>query len=128
MQPFKLVLIAIGGGFGSVMRYVLGGWVQRLAGIDFPLGTLVINVSGCFAIGFLNAFFTPRLVREEYRIAILVGILGGYTTFSTFGYETFMSLNDRQFARAGFNMLLSVGLGLAAVWIGYRLAERMFGV
>jgi fluoride exporter len=92
----------------------------------FPLGTLVINLTGCFAIGFLSIML--RSMREEYRLAILVGVLGGYTTFSTFGYETFMSLNDRQFARAAANVVLSVGIGLPAVWIGYRLAERIFGV
>ena len=129
MQTYKLCLIGIGGGLGSILRYVLGRWVQSLAGAGFPLGTLVINVTGCFAIGFLSIMLgPPRLVREEYRLAILVGILGGYTTFSTFGYETFTSLNDRQFVRAAANVLLSVGVGLPAVWIGYRLAERVFGV
>jgi CrcB protein len=129
MQTFKLLLIGIGGGFGSILRYMLGRWIQALAGPDFPLSTLVINVSGCFAIGFLSIMLgPPRLVREEYRLAILVGILGGYTTFSTFGYETFMLLGSRQFAWAWANVLLSVGVGLPAVWIGYRLAERIFGV
>lgn len=128
MQPYKLLLITLGGGFGSLLRYLAGGWIQRAAGATFPLGTLIVNVTGCFAIGFLNAYFAPRVIREEYRVAILVGILGGYTTFSTFGYETFMSLNDHQFPRAALNVVLSVGLGLPAVWIGYRLAERVFGV
>jgi CrcB protein len=123
----KLGLIALGGGLGSVLRYLIAGWVQPLARLGFPLGTLVVNVTGCLAIGFLHAYFNPRLVREEYRIAILVGVLGGYTTFSTFGYETFTLTRAGEFARAAANVLLSVLLGLAAVWIGYRVGQRLFG-
>lgn len=75
---FKLFLIAAGGGFGAVARYLLSGWMQRLGGGVFPLGTLTVNVCGCLLIGVLSAFFAgPQLVREEYRVALLVGLLGG---------------------------------------------------
>ena len=105
------------------------GWVQRLSGGVFPMGTLVVNLSACFAIGLLTGFFAgPQLVREEYRIGLTVGVLGGYSTFSTFGLETFNLGNDGEFGLAALNMLLSCGVGLAAVWIGYRLAEHWFGV
>ncbi len=125
----KLVLIGIGGAFGSVMRYVLAGWVYAVAGAGFPYGTLVVNLTGCLLIGVLSALFSgAMLIREEYRVGLLVGVLGGFTTFSTFGWESWSLLNDRQFFRAGLNVLLSVGLGLAFVWLGYRLTQRVFGV
>jgi fluoride exporter len=125
----KWLLIAAGGAFGSVARYALQGWVQRVVNSGFPFGTLVVNLIGCALIGFLTATFTgPKLIREEYRIGIIVGILGGFTTFSTFGWETFSLTNDRQFAFAALNVALSCGLGLLAVWAGYRAAEFLYGV
>jgi CrcB protein len=125
----KWLLVAAGGAFGSISRYALQGWVQRAINTNFPLGTLVVNLIGCALIGFLTATFTgPKLIREEYRIGIIVGILGGFTTFSTFGFETFSLANDRQFAFAALNIVLSCGLGFFAVWAGYRAAEYMFGV
>lgn len=124
----KWLLIAAGGAFGSVMRYAVHGWVQRTTKSDFPWGTLAVNVVGCALIGFLAAALAgSRPIREEYRLAIVVGILGGFTTFSAFGWETFSLANDRQFAFAALNVILSCALGLTAVWIGYRVAERCFG-
>lgn len=125
----KWLLIAAGGAFGSVLRYAIQGWVQRAAESNFPAGTLVVNVVGCLVIGFLTAAFTgPVLIREEYRIGLTVGILGGFTTFSTFGLETFMLATDRQFLLAAANIALSCGLGFVAVWLGFRAAEYWFGV
>lgn len=125
----KLGLIFLGSGFGGVCRYSLSGWVQRAAPGTFPWGTLIVNVIGCLAIGFLTAAFGGRwLVREEYRVALIVGILGGFTTFSAFGMETFALLNSGQTAWAAGNVALSVGVGVTAVWIGYRLAEYWLGV
>jgi len=125
----KWVLIAAGGAFGSVLRYAIQGWIQRLSNGSFPVGTLAVNVTGCMVIGFLAAALTgPILVREEYRIGLTVGILGGFTTFSAFGLETFNLANDGQLRQALANIVLSCGLGLVAVWGGYRLAERWFGV
>lgn len=125
----KVLLIAGGGGIGSVLRYLVAGWGQRLSNGSFPAGTLMVNVIGCFAIGFLMALFTgPYLIREEYRLAIIVGVLGGFTTFSAFGWETFSLANANQGWRAVMNLLLSNTLGLSAVWIGYRLAQKTYGV
>lgn len=125
----KLGLIFLGSGIGGVCRYLLGGWIQRFGNGTFPIGTLTVNIAGCLVIGFLSAAFAGRwLVREEYRIALTVGILGGFTTFSSFGLETFVLLNDGEYVRAAMNIGLSLGAGLAAVWIGYRLAERWLGV
>jgi CrcB protein len=125
----KWLLIAAGGALGSLLRYALQGWVQRLAGGSFPAGTLAVNMIGCLLIGFLAAAFTgPLLIREEYRIGLTVGILGGFTTFSTFGLETFMLANEGQWKYALLNVVLNCAVGFVAVWLGYRAAQRWFGV
>lgn len=125
----KLLLIFLGSGLGGLFRYLLSGWSQRLTSGTFPLGTLVVNGIGCLLIGVLTAAFAGRLlIREELKTALLVGVLGGFTTFSTFGWETFALLNDGQYARATWNVGLSVALGLAAVGVGYRLGARWLGV
>jgi CrcB protein len=133
----KWLLIAAGGACGSLLRYLMQGWVQRVAGgwterlacETFPVGTLAVNTLGCLAIGLLSGFFAgPHLVREEYRVGLTIGILGGFTTFSTFGLESFQLANDGELRLALANVLLSCGIGFAAVWFGYRIAERWFGV
>jgi len=126
---FKLVMIAAGGAVGALLRYVAAGWAQRFADGSFPAGTLLVNIVGCLAIGFVGAFFAgPHLMREEYRLALLVGVLGAFTTFSTFGWETFTLANGGQIWLAVTNILLSNGAGLVAVWFGYRMGEKWFGV
>ena len=125
----KWILIAAGGALGSMMRYALQGWVQRATNETFPTGTLAVNVLGCLAIGLLAALFAgPFLIREEYRIGLTVGVLGGFTTFSAFGLETFLLAGDGQWRNALLNIVLSCALGFLAVWVGYRLGERWFGV
>lgn len=125
----KWLYLAIGGAAGTVFRYALQGWVERFAPGNFPYGTLSVNVLGCLLLGFLAGFFAgPQLVREELRIGLSIGLLGGLTTFSTFGLETFNLATAGQFRLALLNMLVSCALGFAAVWLGYRLAERLYGV
>jgi CrcB protein len=125
----KLILIVIGSGLGGALRYVMSGVVQRLGDGLFPSGTLAVNLLGCLLIGFLSpALASLSPVREEVRMMLLIGVLGGFTTFSTFGMETFALLNDGQRLGALVNVLASVVGGVAAVWLGYRLAERWLGV
>ena len=125
----KLILIMAGGSVGALFRYLLAGFAQRLANGSFPLGTLVVNVVGCLLMGLAGAMFAgPHLIREEYRMALLVGFIGAFTTFSTFGAETFSLANAGQFHLAAVNILLSNGLCLVAVWFGYRMSEKWFGV
>lgn len=125
----KYTLVVAGGGLGSLLRYLVQGWGQALTKGTFPLGTLIVNVVGCFIIGVLNMIFAERIpMRAEYRVGLTVGILGGFTTFSSFGWETFAMANEGQGLRAMMNMLLSITLGFMAVWLGYRLAERWIGV
>ena len=124
----KWLLIACGGGAGAILRYAMAGWGQRLVGGIFPVGTLMVNTLGCLAIGFLASLFAgPLLIRDEYRIAILVGFLGGFTTFSTYGYETFALLGDGEWWSAAANVFFSNVLGLLALWIGVRLAQQVQG-
>ena len=124
----RVILIFLAGGCGCLLRYGVAGWVQRLGNGSFPIGTFAVNVIGCVLIGFLASMFTgPVLIREEYRLAILVGLLGGFTTFSTYGYETFSLTADGQFGLAAINLLLSNGLGLAAAWGGAKVAVAIYG-
>lgn len=124
----KFTLVMAGGAIGSLFRYLIQGWGQSLIRGTFPIGTLAVNVLGCFIIGFLNMVFSgPVPVRMEYRIGLTVGVLGGLTTFSSFGWETFSMANEGQAIRAMMNTLSNMTFGFFAVWIGYRLAERMFG-
>jgi CrcB protein len=125
----KWLLVAGGGAFGSVLRYAVQGWAQRFAGAIFPWGTFAVNVTGCAVIGFLAAALAgPWLIREEYKVGLMVGVMGGYTTFSSFGLETFNLMNERQYAFAAANVALSCLMGLAAVWLGYRAAQHWLGV
>ncbi|MDG2307247.1 MAG: fluoride efflux transporter CrcB [Candidatus Binatia bacterium] len=124
----RYLIIAAGGGLGAVLRFAVSGFVQRLSDDAFPIGTLSVNVLGCLVIGFLGALFSgPAFIRDEWRFFLLTGLLGGFTTFSTFGYETLALIDDGEWARAGANVILSNGLGLVAVFIGYRLAGSLQG-
>jgi len=119
----KLLLIAFAGGAGSLLRFLAAGWGQRLTTGTFPVGTLAVNVTGCLLIGLFGGLFAgPALVREEVRLALMVGFLGGFTTFSTFGFETFGLLAEGEWWPAIANVLISNVAGLVAVWLGYRAA------
>jgi CrcB protein len=121
----KITLIATGGAAGSLLRYWLGMRVQ--GGAAFPYGTLVVNVSGCLAIGFLAAVLAGPGVREEYRLAILVGVLGGYTTYSSFGLETYRLATGGQAGMAAAYVLLTNVLAIGAVWAGAKTAALVRG-
>lgn len=125
----RLLLIGLGGGVGSILRYVLGGVVQSGAGsTSFPVGTLVVNILGCFAIGVLAELIEARgFLDADMRALLLVGLLGGFTTFSTFANETVNATRDDALLLAGGNILLSVGLGVLAVWAGRALAHAVWG-
>jgi len=126
---FKILMIAAGGAVGATLRYSISGWGQKLVSGSFPIGTLLVNVIGCLLIGFACALFAgPHLIREEYRAGLLIGLLGAFTTFSTFGWETFALANAYQMRLAILNIVLSNGVGLFAVWFGYRVGEKWFGV
>jgi CrcB protein len=120
----KLLLIGAGGFIGSVLRYVVSGVAQTFSqSIAFPYGTLAVNILGCFCIGFLSELFDARsLIGADTRAFLVVGILGGFTTFSAFGNETMNLIRDGEAALALMNVGAQVLLGLGAVWLGYTLA------
>jgi len=125
----RIGLVAGGGAAGSVARYLLSGWLQGKAGLAFPWGTLGVNVLGCLCIGFIGAALSgPLLVRGEYRLFLMVGVLGGFTTFSAFGWETLALAREGQFRLALLNVGLSNVLGLAAAWTGMAAARKLLGV
>lgn len=120
----KILLVGLGGFAGAIARYGLGGWVHRWAGVAFPYGTLVVNVLGCVLIGGITGLAESRGVfGAETRVFLLIGLLGGFTTFSSFGFETLQLLRDGQSGYALVNVLANVVLGLAAVWVGWALAR-----
>ena len=120
-----VLLVGVGGFIGSVFRYLLGSGVQSLLGQpSFPYGTLVVNVLGCLIIGILAGLSDFRQVfPSEVRALLLVGLLGGFTTFSAFGYETITLLRDGETIAGLANVMGQGAAGLAAVWIGYRLSQ-----
>jgi len=120
----RTLVVGAGGFLGASARYVLGGLLYRWLPATFPWATLVINVTGCFGIGFLAVMVEERMVLGPgARLFLMVGILGGYTTFSTFGYETIALLRESSFAAAAGNVLGQVALGLVAVWAGAAAAR-----
>ena len=121
----KTLWVGCGGFLGSAARYLLGGLLNRMAPQALvPFETLVINVSGCLAIGLLAGFAETRGVfSPEARAFLLIGILGGFTTFSTFGYETLQLFRDGQWLSGALNVTLQVVLGLGAVWTGHVLSR-----
>ena len=124
-EMLNLVYVGVGGFIGSIGRYLVTGAVYQIfPNSYFPIGTAVVNILGCFLIGFLSGLTELRqLLSPELRIFLLIGLLGGFTTFSTFGYETIASLRTGEFVSALANVLIQVIVGLSAVWLGYNVTR-----
>jgi fluoride exporter len=120
----KYLFIGIGGFIGSVSRYGLSSLLYRVLGDRFPYGTMAVNVIGCFTIGLLMTLFEDRwLVQPNIRLFLTVGILGGFTTFSTFSYETIEILRAGNFATGSINIFGSIIFCLGATWAGVVAAK-----
>jgi len=120
----RYLVVMIGAAAGGLARYAIGTAIMQRFGGRFPLGTLVVNVTGCFLIGVLMTMFADRpAAHPNWRLLLVTGVLGGYTTFSSFGWETYQALRDNALAGLA-NVALSVILGLLAVWCGASLARR----
>ena len=122
----QYIWVAVGGALGTTGRYFISGVAARLIGETFPWGTLIINVTGSFIIGFFAALTGPDgrvYVGSTARQFVMTGICGGYTTFSSFSLQTLNLMNDGEWVRAGANVGLSVALCLIAVWAGFLLAS-----
>ena len=120
--------ISLGGALGTAARYWFSGVVGRSFGETFPWGTLLVNVSGSFVIGLFATLTDPDgrwLVQPGARQFFMVGVCGGYTTFSSFSLQTLKLLQDKQWLHAGANIVGSVALCLLAVWLGHILAEAL---
>jgi CrcB protein len=122
----QVIAIAAGGALGSVLRYGLSNWVYSLAGRGFPYGTLVVNVLGSLAMGILFVLMVERMgTSAVWRAGLLIGVLGGFTTFSTFSIETFNLIEQGAMAKAAANMLASLILCVCATWFGVMLARQL---
>jgi CrcB protein len=119
----KYLVVLAGAGLGGLARYVAGTWIMAKYGGRFPLGTFVINVTGAFLIGVLMTLLTQKFhPHPNWRLFLVVGILGGYTTFSSFEYETFQAVRDGERWLGLFYLAGSVMLGYLGVWLGTLLA------
>ena len=119
----KLFVIALGGAIGTLARYIVGGLDYRFSNGVFPISTLVVNVSGSLVIGFLWAVVDRFTISPNTRLFIFIGILGGYTTFSTFSLETFNLMRDGEYRIALINVGLSTILSIMAVFLGYFVSK-----
>ncbi len=118
--------LGAGGAVGAILRYTLSGWVQQRAAGTFPWGIMAVNVLGCLLMGLLGKYLIDATtLRPEYRTALLVGVLGAFTTFSTFASDTLGMLNDGQWRSAAAYVLGTNAACFLAVWLGYRCAERL---
>jgi len=122
----QLLAIGVGGALGAIARYALGGAVHRLVPGSFPYGTFVVNVIGCLVFGIVIGLGESRFVLgPPTRAFLLVGVLGGFTTFSSFTFETFELLRSDQFGAASANVVGQIALGLLALWAGLGVGRAL---
>ncbi|HEY2379396.1 MAG TPA: fluoride efflux transporter CrcB [Gemmatimonadaceae bacterium] len=118
--------VAIGSAVGGVARFALAAIIQQRVGPNFPVGTLLVNVSGSFLLGLIFRYaLGTDAISLEVRALLTTGFCGGYTTFSTFSYDTMMLLEEGQSARASTYVVLSIVLSLAATWLGITTARAL---
>ncbi len=123
---FNIILIGAGGFIGAVTRFLISAWVGQKWGRSFPLGTFVVNVTGCFLIGVAMTVLTERILASpSVRLFLTVGVLGAFTTFSTFEYETGALLYDGEWFLSAANIILSVTFGLLALKAGELVARSI---
>jgi CrcB protein len=120
--------IAIGGAIGALLRYIVSDLAYSYFGETFPWGTLVVNVIGSFLIGFLWQLFDQLVISANTRVFLLTGVLGAFTTFSTFSLETFNLLRDGEVKLGVINVVVSTAAGLAAVFLGFVAARFLLGM
>jgi len=122
----QLLAIAGGGALGAVLRFGMSSTIYRILGREFPYGTLAVNVLGSLLMGFLFVVLVERMaISAEWRAALLIGLLGAFTTFSTFSFETLALFENGELFRAFLNIILSVCLCLAATWLGLSLGRQL---
>ncbi|TFH21902.1 MAG: fluoride efflux transporter CrcB [Myxococcales bacterium] len=124
----EILALAAAGALGAVGRYLVSGWAYRVFGEGFAFGTLVVNVIGCFALAlFMHAALATDAIPRTLRLAVAVGFLGAFTTFSTFGYETVRYLQDGDLRLAAANVAANVVVCLLATWAGFAAGRVLIG-
>ncbi len=126
-QKMKFIAIAAGGSIGAILRYFVSTYPYKFIKPEFPLGTFLANIIGCLVIGFIFQLSTVKILSPNLRLFIMVGLLGSFTTFSTFSLETMNLLKNGQTLLAGVNVIASVSIGLMAVFFGIKLSQMLFG-
>lgn len=122
----QILAIAMGGALGSVLRFWMSGWVSGILGRGFPYGTLMVNVSGSLLMGFLYVLLVDKFnASDEWRAFLLIGLLGGFTTFSSFSMETFDFIATGEVFKAFMNIVLSVAVCLVATWLGIVMGREI---
>ncbi len=122
----NILFVGTGGFLGAVLRFIISSWIGRTWGRSFPLGTLVVNVSGCFLIGLAMTLLSERMmIPPQWKLLLTVGFLGAFTTFSTFEFETGTLVYDGEWLLAGANIVLSLFFGFAALKIGELIAKNL---
>jgi CrcB protein len=121
--------VALGGAAGSALRYVIGSWMQARSGGSFPVGTLIVNISGSILLGLVLRYaLEAPVISPEVRALLTTGVLGGYTTFSTFSYETAALIEDGDWRRAALYVGLSVVISLAGTFVGFAAARELLAL
>lgn len=125
---FRILVIAAGGAIGSAFRYIVSDLDYKFSNGIFPVSTLIVNVTGSLVIGFLWGIFDRFVIPPDVRLFIFIGILGGYTTFSTFSLETFNLMRDGEYKIAAANVIFSNALSIAAVFLAYFVARLLMNL
>jgi fluoride exporter len=119
-----VLLVAVGGALGSVARFLMASTIQRSTGWEFPIGTVLVNIAGCFLIGLLYVWLVVRPdPREDLRGLLMVGVMGGFTTFSSFSLETLTLMMNGSYGSAALNVAVSLVACLAGTWLGIAIAR-----
>lgn len=116
----QILFVGLGGATGSIFRFLMSVFINKYSFMGFPLATFVINILGCFCIGLFTSYFSAN---DNLRFLLIAGFCGGYTTFSTFAFENINLIQSNQLITAIIYTLLSVVIGIAAVWAGMQLAK-----
>jgi CrcB protein len=121
----ELIVVGLGGCVGAISRYLVAGWVQNLTNSHFPFGTLMVNSIGSFVIGLLAGISQHAVIPPQMRLFLFIGLIGAFTTFSTFSYETMMLLRSGVTWEAFLNIIVSLILGLLLVYLGYAAGQAV---